>query len=89
MLIVGAVLAALCGCDRGPPQESFAASSCSFKDNGEWRTRTTRGACIARSPRHTDINGHNAFGNCIAWASDLVHEKGQQVSCTKQRWVRR
>lgn len=78
----------LTGCAPSAPTERFEPSQCRFADTGEWRTRTQRGACIARTPQHT-VSGHITGGQCIAWAQDTIHERREAVACSKERWVRR
>jgi hypothetical protein len=87
MLFLICVLA-LTACGSGTPSETFAATSCSFRDTGEWRTRTERGSCLVRTPKQT-VSGHETGGSCVAWSHNTIHERRQAVSCSKERWVRR
>lgn len=78
----------LTACTPGAPSETFQASQCKFRDTGEWRTRSERGSCLARTPTHT-VSGHTSGGSCVAWSHHTVHERMQAVSCSKERWLRR
>jgi hypothetical protein len=86
MLIIMCTLI-LTACDPGPRTETFFASDCGSQDTGEWRTRTERGACIVRTATYYDAHHNSHGGNCVAWSSDIVHEKRQRVTCSKVRWV--
>ncbi len=86
-----AVVVLMSACAKSPrvPIESFAATNCSFRDTGEWRTRRERGACISRMPTRVNHHGSETGGQCLVWSQHTIREKMQAVSCSKERWVRR
>lgn len=89
LMCTGMLALLLAGCEQRMPSETFLATECTYRGTGEWRNRSERGICLARMPTTRDSNGHSDGGQCVSYASNVIHEQGQEVICTKQRWVRR